>query len=118
MGWLGLSFVLGSVAFIAIVAVKVGPLYMNHTTVVRVVKGVAEDPELSQADPYRIKRALESRWAVDYIQHLDFKDVKIKRNEHGRVLVYDYEPQVNLFYNVYVSVKFEGKHQMRNAGTG
>jgi hypothetical protein len=114
LGWFGWLFVFGVIAFVAIIVVKVGPLYMNHMTVVRVVKAVADDPEMGSAEPQKIRSSLEHRWDVDYISQIDDKDIKIKRTDKGRVLAYDYEARVNLFYNVFVVIHFKGEHAMRN----
>ena len=115
MGWFGLLLVFAAIGFIAICVIKVGPLYLNHMTVARVVSNVADDPEMANADVRQIRSALERRWAIDYIDQLDFKDVKVKRSSRGRMLSYDYEARVNLFYNVYVVIHFKNDHMMRGA---
>lgn len=114
LGWFGMLLVFGTIAFFAIIVIKVGPLYMNHMTVVRVVKAVADDPGTGSSDPFQIRKTLERRWAIDYINHVDHKDIKIKRTAVGRALSYDYEARVNLFYNLFVVVHFKGDHAMRN----
>lgn len=113
LGWFGLLFVFGTIAFFAIIVVKVGPLYLNEGTVIRVVKGVADNPDYSNAPPSEIRKTLERRWDIDYINHLDDRDVKIKRGPMGRMLSYDYEARVNLFYNVWVAVKFKNDFPMK-----
>lgn len=117
LGWFGMLLVFGVIGFLAIVVVKVGPLYMNHATVVRVVKGVADNADYANADAGEIKKTLERRWDIDYINHIDDRDIKIKRTERGRVLAYDYEARVNLFYNVFVVVHFKDEYPMKQ-GTG
>ncbi|MGQ0530067.1 MAG: DUF4845 domain-containing protein [Panacagrimonas sp.] len=115
MGWFGLTLVFAAIAFVALVVIKVGPLYSNHFVLVKAVKAVADTAELANADPGRIRSALERRWDVDYIDQIDDKDIKIKRSNKGRVLAYDYEARVNLFYNIYVVVHFVGEHPMRKS---
>lgn len=111
LGWFGLLFLFGTIAFFAIIAVKVGPIFMNHGTVSRVVSTVAN--QSSPNDAAAIRRTLESRWAIDYIDHLDHRDVKIRNTPKGKALVYEYAPEVNLFYNVFVVVKFKGEHLLK-----
>lgn len=113
LGWFGLLFVFGTIAFFAIIAIKVGPLYMNHATVIKVVKGVADNPDYANASPHEIRTTLERRWDIDYITQLDDKNVKIKRSAKGRMLSYDYEARVNLFYNVFVVVHFKDDFPMK-----
>lgn len=118
LGWFGLLFVFGTIAFFAVVAIKVGPVYLNHATVVRVVKGVADNADYANADAGEIKKTLERRWDIDYINYVDDKDVKIKRTERGRVLAYDYEARVHFFYNVYVVVHFKDEFPMKQGAGG
>jgi len=113
LGWFGLLFVFGTIAFFAIIVVKVGPIYMNHATVIKIVKGVADNPDYASAPPNEIRSTLERRWDIDYVKYLDDKDVKIKRGKQGRLLAYDYSAEVNLFYNVYVVVKFKDDFPMK-----
>jgi hypothetical protein len=115
LGWFGMLFVFATIAFVAIVVIKVGPLYLNQMTVERIVKRVADDPDMANAEPQTIRDALQRGWDVDYVDQLDPKDVKIKRTERGRTLSYDYEARVNLFYNVYVVIQSEGEEPMRKS---
>ncbi len=113
LGWFGLLFVFGTIAFFAIVAVKVGPLYLNHFTIVKIVKGVADNADYANAPPHEIRTTLERRWDIDYVNHLAHKDVKIKRSAKGRMLSFDYEASVNMFYNIFVVVKFKDDFPMK-----
>jgi hypothetical protein len=115
LGLLGLLFVLGAIGFVALVVIKVGPLYLNEMTVARAVHGVADEPELASAELPDIRRSLQRRWDVDYIDQVEPKVVRLKRNARGRVLFYEYEARVNLFYNIDVVVRFRNEFAMRNA---
>lgn len=108
LGWFGLLLLFGIIAFFAIVVVKVGPIYLNHGTLNRVLATTAK--EVGADDISGIRRTLERRWDVDYIDYIDDREIKVKRTAKGRVLAYDYSPEVNLFYNVYVVIKFKGEH--------
>lgn len=113
LGLLGLIFVLGTLAFVAVVVIKVGPLYLNEMTVATAVKGVAEDPELAGAELVMIRNRLQRRWDIDYIEQVEPKQVRLKRVSNGRVLFYDYEARVNLFYNIDIVVRFKNEVAMR-----
>ncbi|MCC2655906.1 MAG: hypothetical protein K0Q76_1014 [Panacagrimonas sp.] len=113
LGWFGMVFVFGTIAFFAIIAVKVGPIYMNHMTVMKIVGGVAKNADYADAPPQEIRSTLERRWDIDYVKYIDDKDIKIKRGKSGRMLSYDYAAEVNLFYNVFVVVKFKDDFAMK-----
>lgn len=114
LGWFGLVFVFGTIAFFAIIVVKVGPLYLNHFQMVSIVKSVANNADMGSSGPGEIRIALQRRWDIDYIKQVEAKDIKIKRTERGRVLAYDYEARANLFYNIFVAIQFKGDHPMKN----
>ncbi|MGV2481526.1 UNVERIFIED_CONTAM: DUF4845 domain-containing protein, partial [Salmonella enterica subsp. enterica serovar Weltevreden] len=61
------------------------------------------------------RKALQKFWDVDDITRLDYKDVKIKRSDRGRFMVYDYEAKERLFYNIYIVIHFKGEVPLRSA---
>ena len=113
LGWFGWLFVFGVIGFTAIVTVKVGPIFMNHMTVMKIVKSVADNADYADAPPEEIRKTLERRWDVDYVNYVDDKEIKIKRGPKGRMLSYDYKAEVNLFYNIFVVVKFKDDFPMK-----
>ena len=52
-------------------------------------------------------------WPLADVTLHEPKDVKIKRAKSGRMLSYDYKAEVNLFYNVFVVVKFKDDFPMK-----
>lgn len=119
MGMVGIAWLLLSIAFVAICVIKVGPLYLNEMNVSRAVERVASDPEMANAEPAAIREALGKQWATDYIdeQQISYKDVRVKRTAEGRVLTYDYEGRVDMFYDIGVYVHFLREYPMRNSAT-
>lgn len=117
LGLLGLLFVLGTLAFVALLVIKIGPLYLNEMTVATAVKGAAEDPDLVGAELSAIRNRLQRRWDIDYIDQVEAKQIRLKRTANGRALFYDYEARVNLFYNIDVVVRFKNEVPMRAGGT-
>lgn len=113
LGWFGLLLLFGAIAFIAIVAVKCLPLYLNQMKVAKAVSGVASDPELAASDATVIRDRLQRRWDIEDIVLLTPKDIKIRRTEAGRFLEYDYEARTRLFYNIDVVIHFKDEVPMR-----
>ena len=109
IGFWGLMMVLILVGFFALIAFKVGPIYLNHAQIVRALNNVGSSGEFSNAPPTEIRRALQKRWDVDYISRIEPKDIKIKRTKDGKVLAYQYIAEEKLFYNVHVAAHFEGE---------
>ncbi|HSW13924.1 MAG TPA: DUF4845 domain-containing protein [Solimonas sp.] len=114
LGWFGLLFVLGVIAFVAIVGAKCFPIYMNQFKLVSVLNKVASEPDMGGADggAGELRRSLQRFWDIEDITRIKPKDIKIKRAETGRFMVYDYEARERLFYNVYIVIHFAGEVQM------
>ncbi|HKY89701.1 MAG TPA: DUF4845 domain-containing protein [Nevskiaceae bacterium] len=112
-------WVLGTIAFIAICVIKIGPLYLNEMNVARCVERVASDPGMANAEPAVVREALAKQWAVDYIDEnqISYKDVRVKRTAEGRSLTYDYEARVDMFYDIGVYIHFVREYPMRNSRT-
>ena len=77
---------------------------------------MASNPEIGNAEGGEaVRKALQKFWDVDDITRLDYKDVKIKRSDRGRFMVYDYEAKERLFYNIYIVIHFKGEVPLRSA---
>jgi hypothetical protein len=113
LGWFGLLFILGVLAFVAIVGLKTLPIYLNQMKLQSALNKVASEPNMGGADPARgIRNSLQKYWDIDDINRIQPKDVKIKRTEQGRFLTYDYEAKERLFYNIYIVIHFAGDVRM------
>ncbi|NKF21799.1 DUF4845 domain-containing protein [Solimonas marina] len=106
LGWFGMLCLLAVIGFIAIVAVKTMPLYLNQMKIASAVHKTAADPENGRADVISLRRELQKYWDIDSIDTLSPRDVSIVRDERGRSLSYDYEARAHLFYNIYVVIEF------------
>jgi hypothetical protein len=116
LGWFGLLFVFAVIGFTAIVVAKCFPIYMNQMKVASALNKVASNPEIGNAEGGEaVRKALQKFWDVDDITRLDYKDVKIKRSDRGRFMVYDYEAKERLFYNIYIVIHFKGEVPLRSA---
>lgn len=117
--WSGL-FVFGTIGFIALCVIKVGPLFLNEFSVKRAVHDIAskEGSVGGQVDVAAIRAALQRRWDIDYISQIEPKDIKVIRNGSGLFLSYDYEAEVSLFGNISVVARFKDDVPLRAAVGG
>lgn len=115
IGWFGLLLILGVIAFTSIVGLKCFPIYMNQMKIMSALNKVASEPD-SGGDPDSasggIRNSLQRYWDIDDVQRITPKDIKVKRNDRGRFLVYDYEAKERLFYNIYIVIHFQGEVMM------
>lgn len=110
-GFIKLFFIFGSIALVAIVGLKLFPLYSNQFKVAKAVKSTATEGSI---DPAQVRRAMEKRWDIESIDYLNWKDVKIERaGDGGGALVYDYEARTHLFYNIDLVLTFKGREPVQ-----
>ena len=112
-GWL---FVLGTIGFIALVTLKLVPMYLAQMSIQRVVKATAQDPGNSNAPIQALRANMKTRWDVEGITTLSPNDVTLERYGAGRALAYDYEARAELFYNISLVVHFENKFPIPGGG--
>jgi len=106
LGLVGAVFIFGLIAFVAVVTIKTLPLYLNQMKVARAVNGIVLDPELAGAEAVVLRDRLQRRWDIEDIQTITPQDIKVRRDESGRALVYNYEARTHLFYNVDLVLHF------------
>jgi hypothetical protein len=114
LGWFGLLFVLGVIAFTAIVVVKCLPIYLNQMKVASSVNKVATDAGSGRAEPQQLRNALQRYWDIEDIKYLQPRDIKVKRTANGRFLSYEYEARERLFYNISIVIDFAEDVPLRN----
>jgi hypothetical protein len=108
LGLIGMVFMLALIGFVALVGIKTVPMYMNQMAIKRDLAEVAKTISQSggEIDTQEVRRDVEKRFDIDYINQLEAKDIKVVRTEKGTMLSYDYEARANLFYNVFIVLHF------------
>ena len=112
-GWL---FVLGIIGFVALVTLKLVPIYLSELSIKRVVKATADDVGNAGLALPELRKAMRTRWDVEGINTLRVEDVKLVKTPGGRALSYDYEARADLFYNISLVVHFESQFPMKGGG--
>lgn len=105
--WSGL-YLFGSLAFVALCGIKIGPLFLNEFTVNKAVRDVAAQAAVvgSEVDVAALRSALQKRWDIDYIDQVEPRDITVVRTQAGLFLSYDYDAEVPLFANIIVVAHF------------
>ena len=104
-GWL---FVLGTIGFIALVTMKLFPIYMENLSVKKAVNQVASASGARSYNKQRAWEALVKQFYVDEVKTVDEDDISVEENDDGvKELVVAYEVRKPMLYNVDVVVWFE-----------
>lgn len=97
---LGLLVVLILGAFVAMLGLRVIPIYLESMTVASVVDDVAGNPELSGARPGEVRSALMRQLQVNSIDKLGRNDISVERSGEGVTIVVAYERRFPLIANL------------------
>lgn len=117
LGLWGWMFVLGVIGFVAMVTLKLVPIYLVELSIQRVVKATAQDPGNAALPLPELRKAMRTRWDVEGINTLRVEDVKLVKTPGGRALTYDYEARTELFYNISLVVHFQEQFNMKGGGS-
>lgn len=104
MTYLGLLIILGVIAFFAMVAIKVVPLYLENMKIGNTLKSLQE--EGGARSESEIRDTLRKRFSINDITHVTDDDVKVVREGKKLVVTIDYEARVPLFKNLDVVARF------------
>jgi len=104
MSMIGMLLVLIMAGFIAIIAMKVIPMYLDFNTVKSTIATVSKE-NVAQMSTTDIQNAIQKRFDIGYVNSIKAKDLKIRNERQGKVLDLDYRDERELFYGLYVLLK-------------
>jgi hypothetical protein len=107
-GLWGTLFLFAVIGFVALLAIKCVPIYLNQLKITKAVHQVAEQNRSAggEVDVYGIRSSLQKRWDIDDMDYVQPKDIQVLRSERGLSLSYDYEAKTLLFYNIFLVIHF------------
>jgi hypothetical protein len=104
IGWV---FLLIPMALTLYALIRVGPVYLNYWRIVDAMQKTAS--ELKSDDTLNantIRRSLEKRFDVGYVDKITEKDIEVKKGGDGWEMTADYEGEAPLFSNVILVMAF------------
>jgi Tfp pilus assembly major pilin PilA len=106
---IGMLLLLIVIAFAALIAMKVVPMYIEYYTIKSTIESIRKEPQLAQMSPVDIHNAIQKRFDIGYVERLNARDLKIRNDaqSRGRVLELVYEDERELFYGLYVVLKVD-----------
>jgi hypothetical protein len=100
----GLVIGLFILIFLALLAMKLIPAYMEYGTAKNAIEAISRDRQT--ATPQEIRRAFESRAAIDNISAVKATDLEITKDGGETVIAFAYRREVPLFANLGVYIDF------------
>jgi hypothetical protein len=100
----GLIITLFIVIVVSLFAMRLIPPYMEYATAKNAIQAIAR--ERGSSSPQEIRRAFESRAAIDDINSVKPTDLDITKEGSEVVIAFAYRKEVPLFSNVGVYIDF------------
>lgn len=104
---IGFLMLMGLVGFVALFAVRVGPIYFDHYLIRTTIDSLQKDPDLHSKTREEILGLLRNRWDINNIETVKDKDIKITREDGAIKLHLKYDVARNVFGNLDVLVHFD-----------
>ena len=102
IGWL---IVLALIAFFALLALRMVPAYLEYYKIVSTLQSI--EKETGYQSPDEIRKLIERRFDISYVNVIQPKDVKIKSAGQNYSVRVNYDAREHLFANVYVVMSFD-----------
>jgi hypothetical protein len=93
---------------VAVLGLKVGPVYMEFLQIKKALAGIAESGELRGGSVNDVRKAFDRRASVDNIEVITSQDLEISKDGGDLVITFSYPKKVKLFGNVSLLFEFEG----------
>lgn len=104
---IGMLILIVIIAFMALVAMKVVPMYIEYYTIKSTIESIRNESDLAQMSVTDIHNAIDKRFNIGYVERITARDLKIKNDPsgRGRVLELVYNDERELFYGLFVLLK-------------
>jgi Tfp pilus assembly major pilin PilA len=107
-----LIFFLGVAGFFVLLVLKIGPIYLDHSKVKNALAAVENSTDIQTLSEHEVRSSLEKRFNLNYVAHLDAKDVKITKRGNYLKVEADYEVVEKIAGNLSVLVEFDDKFEV------
>ncbi|HNW78052.1 MAG TPA: DUF4845 domain-containing protein [Candidatus Competibacteraceae bacterium] len=105
MSVIGLLLLLVVIGFVALIAMKVIPMYVQYFSIKSTIESVRKEPQLAQMTPQDIQAAIQKRFDIGYVENIRANQLRIRNDRNGRVIDLVYQEERPLFYGLYVLLK-------------
>ena len=102
---IGILLVMIVIGFVALIGMKVVPMYIQYFTVKSSIESIRKEPQLAQMSSTDIQAAIQKRFDIGYVDNVQARDLKIRNERSGRVIDLMYEDERELFYGLHVVLK-------------
>lgn len=104
------ALMLGGVAFalVALLAMKIAPVWIEYGNAVKAIKGTASDSSLKDASMAQVRAAYGRRADMDDVKSMPPADIEVTKEGGELVITFAYTKKIPLFANASLVFEFEG----------
>lgn len=106
LSMIGFLFVAAVLIFVAMLAMKLVPAYIEFFSVKKILVTMGQDPDLRSKSNSEIRNDFARRASAGYVEVVQPSDLRIERSSAGTVVSVEYEFRTKLFGNVSLVVDF------------
>ena len=99
--------------FLALLVLKLGPIYLENYKVKTVLANVESQRDLAALPTAKIRDTVSQRLYINEVRRLSEKDIKIKRVGQVIEVKIDYEVREKILANVEALVTFQEKAELK-----
>lgn len=107
MSFISWLLVIGIAGALAVVGLKLIPVYMQYGTVVSVLESIAEEQGTSRHTGAAMWKSLNKRLEINSINYLKKENFKTEKTNGGEKLSVKYEVRTHMFGNLDTVASFE-----------
>lgn len=104
--FIGLVLGIAAFLFVAVLAMKMIPAYLNNAKIERVFKAIASDVELKDASEREVREAFKKRTTIEPVTEVTADSFEVARENGALVLRADYTVQIPVAGNVSLLLDF------------
>ena len=104
--FISLVFVLGFIATIVLLALKIGPIYLDHGKVVSALAEMEKTPDIEKQSEAQIRDSLNKRFNMNYVYDVTQDDITITKQSDYLKVAIEYEVVKPLVGNLSALVEF------------
>ena len=102
----GMVLVLAGIGFVALMGMRIVPIYIDYFTVKSTLEALKQDPEVKQMSKLEIQQSIQRRFDVGYVTVVTGKDVKLRHDEKNVIVELVYDDRRPLIGNLDTVAKF------------
>ncbi len=105
---ISMAMILALIGFVAIIFVKLIPVYLENFKITTALTALEDDPRAQGAGKAVIREILLKKLDIDDVHKVSAKDIVIEKTKEGLAVTIKHETRVHMFGNVDALVTYEG----------